>query len=164
MQNTPPAPAHDRLMGLFSRLEGLGLARPRLAKVGLSLPQFGMLACVWREPGIRVHQVAEQLGVTMPTVSVAVRKLAAGGWLQRKPDAQDKRSIRLYLSPKASLLAKQVVSRRRKAINEFMDALSEQEQNQLLDLLEKAITNLETKRNSIKEHLKNGKDVRQRNS
>ncbi|HLE74364.1 MAG TPA: MarR family transcriptional regulator [Anaerolineales bacterium] len=141
-----PAPTvDDRLMGLMSRLEKLGLGRPRLAKVGLSLPQFGMLGCVWREPGIRVHQVAEKLGVTMPTVSVAVRKLEEGGWLQRKPDAQDKRSIRLYLSRKASLLARRMGAQRRRTISEFMNALSEREQDQLLNLLEKAITNLENK-------------------
>jgi DNA-binding MarR family transcriptional regulator len=136
----------ERLTGLISRLDELGLGRPRLAKVGLSLAQFGVLACIWREPGIRIHQVAEKLGVTMPTVSVAVRKLEAGRWLKRKPDEEDKRSIRLYLSAKASLLARQMVSHKRRMINEFMNTLSAPEQDQLLTLLEKAITNLESKR------------------
>lgn len=138
---------HDRLTGLFGRLEALGLGRPRLAQVGLSLPQFGLLASVWRQPGIRVHQIAEILGVTMPTVSVAARKLEQGGWLERKPDPEDKRSLQLFLSAKANVLAKQVVSHRRKAIGDFMDALSIEEQDLLLSLLEKAITNLEAKRN-----------------
>ncbi len=130
----------------MARLEALELARPRLAEVGLSLPQFGLLISVWREPGLRVHEVAEKLGVTTPTVSVALRKLEKDGWLERKPDPQDRRSAQLFLSEKASLLARQVSRHRRKQIGEFMNGLSAGEQDQLLSLLEKAITNLEEKR------------------
>lgn len=137
---------HDRLMGQFARLERLGLGRPKLPKAGLSLPQFGLLACLWREPGLHAREVAEKLGVTMPTVSVALRRLEKGGWVHRRPDPKDKRSVRLYLSPKASLMAKQVGKRRRRYINEFLEALSAAEQEQLLSLLDKAITHLETKR------------------
>jgi len=138
-----PQPTPDRLLSLMSRLESLRLGRPPLGKAGLSLPQFGLLACIRRSPGIRVHQVAERLGVSKPTVSVGLRKLAEGGWLLRKPDAHDKRSIRLYLSPKANALAKQMLTHRRKAISNFMNALNAEEQDQLLTLLEKAISNLE---------------------
>lgn len=134
-------------MGHFARLERLGLGRPKLQQAGLSLPQFGLLACLWREPGLHAREVAEKLGVTMPTVSVALRRLEKGGWLHRRPDPEDKRSVRLYLSPKASLVAKQVGSRRKRYINEFLEALSVDEQEQLLTLLDKAITHLETKRN-----------------
>jgi len=52
----------------------------------------------------------------------------------------------LFLSAKAELLAKQVGSRRRKYVNQFMEALTSVEQEQLLNLLEKAITNLENSR------------------
>lgn len=144
MQESQSSP--DRLLSLMSRLESLRLGRPQVGKIGLSLPQAGLLACIWRSPGIRVHQVAEMLGVTTPTVSVGVRKLAEGGWLVRKPDARDKRSIRLYLSPKAKALAKQMVSQRRKMITNFMNALNAEEQEQLLTLLEKAISNLNTEK------------------
>jgi DNA-binding MarR family transcriptional regulator len=141
-----PSSVHDRLIGHFSRLERLGLGRPKLQQAGLSLPQFGLLACLWREPGLHAREVAEKLGVTMPTVSVALRRLEQGGWLHRRPDPEDKRSARLYLSPKASLVAKQVGNRRKRYINEFLEALSTDEQEQLLNLLDKAITHLESKR------------------
>lgn len=141
-----PSSVHNRLIGYFSRLERLGLGRPKLQQAGLSLPQFGLLACLWREPGLHAHEVAEQLGVTMPTVSVALRRLEKGGWLRRRPDPDDKRSMRLYLSPKASQVARQVGNRRKRYIQEFLEALSANEQEQLLTLLDKAITHLEIKR------------------
>jgi DNA-binding MarR family transcriptional regulator len=138
-----PQPLSERWMGLISRLEGLSLGRPPLAEVGLTLPQFGLLRCVWLEPGIRLNQVADKLGVTMPTVSVAVRKLEEGGWLERKSDNEDKRSVRLHLSPKALAIAKRLGLHQRRIIKAFMNALSPEEQEQLMNLLEKAITNLE---------------------
>ena len=137
---------HDRLLGLFNRLQALGLGRPRFKQEGLSLPQFGLMMCIMHDPGIRLHKVAQMLGVSTPTVSVAVRKLERHGWLRRKMDPADKRAARLFLSPKAEILAKQVGNRRRKYINQFMEALTSAEQEQLLSLLEKAITNMEEKR------------------
>ncbi len=136
---------HDRLLGLFSRLEGLGLRGAPIKQLDLSMQQFGLLMSVMRQPGIRVHEIAETLGVSTPTVSVAVRKLETQGWLKRKQDPEDKRAAQLYLSTKASLLAQRAKAFRRKRTNEFMSALTATEQDQLLTLLEKAISNLEEK-------------------
>jgi DNA-binding MarR family transcriptional regulator len=138
---------HERLLGLFNRLQALGLGQPRFKQEGLSLPQFGLMMCIMHEPGIRLHKVAQMLSVSTPTVSVAVRKLEHHGWLRRKMDPADKRAARLFLSAKAEILAKQVGIRRRKYVNQFMEALTPAEQEQLLSLLEKAITNMEDKRN-----------------
>ncbi|MEX2161058.1 MAG: MarR family transcriptional regulator [Anaerolineales bacterium] len=143
---TVPRSTHDRLIGLFTRLQALGLGQPRFKQKGLSLPQFGLLMCILQSPGIRLNQVAEMLGVSTPTVSVAVRKLESEGWLRRKLDPADRRAARLFLSAKARILAKQVAARRRRYVNEFMESLTPGEQEQLLSLLEKAITNLEGKR------------------
>lgn len=144
---------HDRLIGLFTRLQALGLGQPRFKQEGLSLPQFGLMMCVMQSPGLRLNRVAEMLGVSTPTVSVAVRKLERQGWLRRRMDPEDKRAARLFLSAKAELLAKQVGNRRRKYVNQFMEALTPAEQEQLLSLLEKAITNLEEKRKSTQKEI-----------
>jgi DNA-binding MarR family transcriptional regulator len=137
---------HDRLIGLFTRLQALGLGQPHIRKEGLSLPQFGLVMCVMQSPGIRVRQIADMLSVSTPTASVAIRKLEREGWLRRKNDPEDKRAARLFLSTKAEIVAKQIGRRRRKYVNEFMGALSAAEQDQLLALLEKAISNMEVKR------------------
>ncbi|MGH2582294.1 MAG: MarR family winged helix-turn-helix transcriptional regulator [Anaerolineales bacterium] len=137
---------HDRLMTLFSRLEGLELRRAPLSKkLDLSMAQFGILATVQRKPGLQVHEVAKTLGVSTPTVSVAIRKLEKQGWLRRQDDPEDGRAACLFLSKKASLIAQRAKAFRRKRINEFMKALTDQEQDQLLNLLEKAISHIEKK-------------------
>jgi len=137
--------SHERLAALFSRLESLDLRQAPLKDAELTMPQLGLLISIGRRPGIRVREAAEILGVTMPTVSVALRKLEKAGWLRRESDPLDGRAARLYLTPKAMELAKRTRSFRRKRINEFMDALTSAEQEQLFNLLEKAITGLEQK-------------------
>ncbi len=136
---------HERLAALFSRLESLDLRDAPLKDAELTMPQLGLLINIGRRPGIRVREVAEILGVTMPTVSVGLRKLEQGGWLRRESDPQDGRAARIYLTDKAMELAKRARAFRRKRINEFMDALTGAEQEQLFNLLEKAITNWEQK-------------------
>lgn len=136
---------HERLAALFSRLESLDLREAPLKDAELTMPQLGLLISIGRRPGVRVREVAEILGVTMPTVSVALRKLEEAGWLRRESDPHDGRAARLYLTSKAIELAKRARSFRRKRISEFMDALTGVEQEQLFNLLEKAITNLEQK-------------------
>src|SRR5690606_5767920 len=120
----------------------------RIKDSGLSLPQFSLLSRIWLEPGLRVQDVADRLGVTTPTVSVALRKLEMKGWLQRKADPNDKRCSRLFLSAKAQLLARQASKHRDARIKEFLHGLSKVDQRQLLNLLDKAITNIEEKRTS----------------
>lgn len=132
----------QELDALMTRLERLELSRPK-PDIGLSVPQLGLLAMVWRTPGLGVRQLAERLGVTAPTVSVALRKLEQGGWLRREPDPQDKRSTHLYLSDKAQVLARKVGQFRQKRINALLSGLDAEEQQQLLALLDKAISNLE---------------------
>lgn len=145
--NRPVSPA-ERLGVLFSRLESLDLRQAPLKGVELTVPQLAMLVSIARRPGMRVREVAEILSVTTPTVSVGLHKLERGGWLRRKSDPQDRRAARLYLTTKARQLAKRALAFRRKRINEFMDALTTQEQEQLFTLLEKAIHQLEQKNRS----------------
>jgi DNA-binding MarR family transcriptional regulator len=142
----------DELMALFRRLEKLGLGRAPIKDVPLSIPQFGLLLAVWRNPGIRVREAAEFLAVSAPTVSVALTKLEQEGWVKRESDPQDKRAARFYLTAKAQLFAKRAQSFQRKQIGEFMSGLDPDEQEQLLTLLGKAINNLEQKPLRTKRH------------
>ena len=134
----------ERLTALFSRIESLGLRRAPLKRLDISMPQFGMLTLILRQPGIRARELAKTLGVTMPTVSVALHKLEESGWVYRKSDPKDKRSARLFATRKAQVFGQRAQAFRRKRINEFMGALTAGEQGQLFRLLEKAIANLKT--------------------
>jgi DNA-binding MarR family transcriptional regulator len=150
----------ERLQVLFKRLEDLGLRDAPLKDADLSMPQLAVLMSVGRSPGIGVGELAETLGVTTPTVSVALRKLEKQGWLRREADPEDRRAAHIHLTQKAMGLAQKVRSFHRKRIDEFMDALSASEQDQLVKLLEKSINHLESKNSNTIEIAASGRSRR----
>jgi DNA-binding MarR family transcriptional regulator len=154
---TPSNPVHQ-IQQLFARLQTLGVGRRApLKSLGLSLPQLAILLSVRQAPGLRINELAQQLGVSTPTVSVSLRKLEQDGWVRREADPTDKRSSHLYLTLKAKAFAKRAESFQRKQTARFLSGLEPQEQAQLVRLLDKAISGLEAKNND-KSRLKPAKE------
>lgn len=141
MSELPPT---ERIRQLFVRLQKLGIGRGApVKKMQFSLAQLSLLLCVQHMPGARVNELAQLMGVSKPTVSVGLHKLEESGWVRRKSDPQDKRSSQVYLTTKAKAFVKLAEQFQRKQTAEFMRALDAVEQEQLVRLLDKAITRLE---------------------
>jgi DNA-binding MarR family transcriptional regulator len=71
--------------------EGLGVH-------GLTLPQFDVLATLWHGDGITQQELAERLLVTKGNVVGLIDRVSAAGWVERRPDPEDRRANRLYLT------------------------------------------------------------------
>lgn len=65
---------------------------------GLSLPQFDVLATLWHGEGITQQGLAERLLVTKGNVVGLIDRVGAAGWVERRPDPEDRRANRLYLT------------------------------------------------------------------
>jgi len=77
-----------------------------LSDLGLSVAAFRLIGEVMRAPaGLRQGELARRLGVSAPTVSVAVAKLEKDGLLHRVQDPDDPRARRVCLAPNADLSA-----------------------------------------------------------
>lgn len=74
-------------------------AMRRAAPPGLTVPQFRALIFAQRFPGAGVGELAAHLGVTPPTASVAVARLARQGLLRIGDSGADRRRRPLWLSP-----------------------------------------------------------------
>jgi len=133
----------ERMLKFLSRMEALSLRQAPLGRSDLTLAQFALLACIARIPGSRAIEVAETMELTPPTVSVALRRLEDGNWLRRETDPEDKRSARLFVTEKAADILVEMKDHRNKKIAQFLNALSAEEQGQLISLLEKATEHLE---------------------
>ena len=78
-----------------------------LAAHGLTLPQFDVLATLWHGEGITQQELAERLLVTKGNVVGLIDRVSAAGWVERRPDPEDRRANRLYLTDAGrKLLAK----------------------------------------------------------
>src|SRR6185437_16197588 len=69
-----------------------------LAAHGLSLSQFDVLATLWHGEGITQQELAERLLVTKGNVVGLIDRVGAAGWVERRPDPEDRRANRLYLT------------------------------------------------------------------
>ena len=138
---------HERLLALLDRVEQGGLRRFPIRDIDLTLAQIGLMANVARHPGEHIQDLAARMDLTAPTVSVAVRKLEENGWLRRKEDENDKRASCIFLTEKAVRVVRKMMKQRQKKIAQLLDALSENEQNTLIQLLQKAFMHMEAEQN-----------------
>ena len=129
----------NRLQYLFRRMQDLHLHRPDTELEEISFPQMTILGVLARHPGSGVKEIAEMLHVTPPTVSVAVRKLTQDGLIERQVDPEDKRAHPLFVTGKGDKIIRRILKRQGEVMEEFLSGLSPQEQQQLVDLLEKAV-------------------------
>ena len=80
----------------FGKLKGLGI-HPR---------QMPILAVLWKEDGCSQKELASQLGVKPPTVTVSIQRLEKIGIIVRKQDEKDQRISRIYLTEEGKAILK----------------------------------------------------------
>jgi len=68
----------------------------------LSVPQLRTLVFLYRNPNASLSQVADYVGLKLPSMSKMVNALVSRKLIARRTSPQDRRAIRLKLSPKGS--------------------------------------------------------------
>jgi MarR family 2-MHQ and catechol resistance regulon transcriptional repressor len=117
---------------------------PRL-DYDLSLSQMEILLFIQRSEKSRVQDIADGLGITPPSVSVALQRLERAGWLKRHPDPEDGRATCSALTKKSMQMMERVKAAQYCGVEQFLMGLAEEEKDQLITLLEKAISTAETR-------------------
>ncbi|EKO38612.1 MAG: transcriptional regulator [Solidesulfovibrio magneticus str. Maddingley MBC34] len=64
----------------------------------LRVPELRSLAFLRHNPGSNLTDLAEYIGVSLPSMSKLVDTLTYRGFIERTPDAQDRRRVRLGLT------------------------------------------------------------------
>jgi len=78
--------------------------KKRLQSYGLTPIQHLILEVLWGTDGLSASDIGKKLVLDRATLSGVLDRLAAGGWILKKPDADDKRVLRNYLTPKSKEL------------------------------------------------------------
>jgi MarR family transcriptional repressor of mexAB-oprM operon len=136
----------ERFLQLMNRLRKLGLGNSASGIALVSPAQMALLDWVAASSGCGVQDVADGLGLTPPTVSVGVRRLEDVGFLKRKSNPQDKRSVQFFLTAKGQSMQQQSQDFRRKKLELILAGLTPQEQETLMGLLAKALQAAESKK------------------
>jgi DNA-binding MarR family transcriptional regulator len=136
----------DNLALLMQRLLKLRLAEiPRL-DYDLSFSQMEILWFVHGASKCRVQDIADGLGITPPSVSVALRRLEEAGWLERHSDPEDGRATCSSLTKKSTEMLQRAREAQYRGIEQFLMGLTADEKNNLVALLEKAISTAESRK------------------
>lgn len=95
--------------------------------------------------GIAPKTLAEQAGITRATVTGLLDGLEREGLLERQADTKDRRALKIQLTSKGKLIAKEVFDQHSRWISGLFGNLSFEERDQLTQLLEKVSNNLTNK-------------------
>jgi len=136
----------NRLLSLLRHLGTLPLLHIP-DDLGLSPPAVAQLSWVSRTPGCGVLDIAKGLRLAPPTVSVGIRRLVSAGLLEQRSDPNDLRVRPLFLTQQGEELVNRMRGHRTQMLKFFLSGLEEFEQEQLLELLERAVNEMERKLN-----------------
>jgi DNA-binding MarR family transcriptional regulator len=97
MPRHPEPQTLDFLLAQVSRLHHQR-AHELLEKLGLYRGQPPVLFALQEQDGLAHSELAEQLGITPATTTRMIQRMEKAGFVQRRPDADDQRISRVYLT------------------------------------------------------------------
>lgn len=103
---------------------------------GLTLPQFDVLVQLHRHPGgMTSRELTQELLVTAGNVTGLVDRLQALGLVERHPVVEDRRAVRIVLTPRGRRLASQAIPRHRREIESLLSRVPARDLARLRRLL-----------------------------
>lgn len=103
----------------------------RLEPLGLTRGQFGVLEALYHLGPMCQKTLGEKLLRSGGNVTLVVDNLSKHGWVRRERPPDDRRLIRIHLTPKGRALIARVIPKHVDAIVKEMSALEPEEQEDL---------------------------------
>ena len=116
--------------------------RTLLTDLGLHPGQEMFLLSVWEEEGLTQTELADRLQVQRATVTNSVTRLEKVGLIQRRPDVEDGRIYRIYLTDKGQQIRKATRSVWNDMETAITTGFSEEETSTLHMMLARVVDNL----------------------
>jgi DNA-binding MarR family transcriptional regulator len=117
-------------------------AEGALNKLGIHTGQEMILLQLWIEEGIPQSQLAASMDVEPPTATKMLQRMERAGLIERRPDPEDARVSRVYLTARGRALEKPVLDVWKQLEAQTVAGLSLTEQTLLHRLLMQVLTNL----------------------
>lgn len=80
------------------------LYRQHLDAIGLTYPQYLVLMILWEQDGLMVKELGERLFLDSGTLTPLLKRLEAGGLIDRNRDPTDERQVRVVLTREGAAL------------------------------------------------------------
>lgn len=147
----------DRLGFLIHDVQRLMRKRfeARASGLGLSSAQWRLLVRVAKDAGVAQARLAELLEIEPISVSRLVDRMEEGGWIERRPDATDRRVRMIFPTAKASAAYTEVKSLAGEVYEESLAGVPPEDRRVLIRTLDAIVQNLTDGEVSSLEKIKN---------
>jgi len=111
--------------------------RDKISVFGLTHGQFFMMVAIFEEDSLLPSQLAQKTALDRPTTTGLLDRLERDGWIERQPDSNDRRALRIHLSFKAEKNRNSILSIFDEINSQFVNRYSKEEWRQFQSLLQK---------------------------
>lgn len=101
--------------------------KDRIASLGLTHGQFFLLVALFEEDGLLPSQLADKTALDRPTITGLLDRLERGGWIERRTAPEDRRALRIQLTPKAAREREVIMAIFEETNGQFMKTFSPEE-------------------------------------
>lgn len=109
--------------------------REEITSYGLTHGQFFLIVALMEEDGLLPSELAKKTAQDRPTITGLLDRLEKDGWIERKPDSRDRRSLRIYLASRAQECKEPIMNLFEETNQLFLNRFSQEEWNQLQSFL-----------------------------
>jgi DNA-binding MarR family transcriptional regulator len=109
--------------------------KDRIAPLGLTHGQFFMLVALLDEDGALPSHLADKTALDRPTTTGLLDRLERDGWIERRLDVSDRRTLRVHLTRKALEERETILSIFQEINGRFMQRFSPSEWEQFQTFL-----------------------------
>ncbi|TNF57566.1 MAG: MarR family transcriptional regulator [Rhodobacteraceae bacterium] len=115
----------------------------RARKAGLRVPEWRVLACLTDEDGAMVTRLARLSLLEQSRLTRIIDQMAEKGLVLRRPDPEDARRVRVFLTPDGRALATRLVEDARRHEAGVLDLLPARDAAQLKPVLKALLARLD---------------------
>jgi DNA-binding MarR family transcriptional regulator len=123
-------------LNTLSRINDIASQELYLSEGGLSLPESRCLAAVGSFPELTVNQLSFEANLDKGQASRAAQSLCDRGLLTKTHSTEDRRSVRLALTPEGRVLWKKVMALIDQRNRDLLDCLGAEQQRELLQMFD----------------------------
>jgi DNA-binding MarR family transcriptional regulator len=117
------------------------ITQKKLASYGLTTTQFFLLTALYEEDGVPISVLAQKVALDKATLTGLMDRLEREDLVGRKADPDDRRAIRIFLTPKAESMREKLTELYHQNNGMFLSVLTSEEREifeRVVDKLEKA--------------------------
>ena len=128
-------------VNLLARLFERAL-RERIAPHGVVPGQFPALLCLYEQDGLTQAEIGGRVQIEQPTIANTLQRMERDGLIRRVADPDDRRRVRIHLTPQARALEPTLAAVAREINARATDGLTRAEAEHLMASVTRIIANL----------------------